>query len=185
MSIERDGRSVARRRSELPVLRIMFLTCCCLLSGGLTANGQRKLDQDHIVLTVSWADSRTTPVKFALKDLEKLERKDYLTAIPPSLGVSGRHDWQGIPVSAVLEAAKAQHYSRLRVTALDGYEVYIPVSDLTSFNPILAYRKDSQYIGILDKGPLFLIYPFDSSPKLQTMEYINRTIWQVSAIVLK
>jgi hypothetical protein len=164
---------------------ILLVLLCYLASAKCGTNGESARKSEHIVLTVSRADGNAPPVKFALKDIEKLERKDYLTMLPKALGVSGRHDWQGIPLRAVLKAANARGYSQLRVTALDGYEVYLPATDLTRFDPILAYRKDDQYIGILDKGPLFLIYPFDSNPQLQTMEYINRTIWQVNAIILK
>jgi hypothetical protein len=162
-----------------------FLWILLLVLCGSDTSGQQKKDSGHIVLTISWADSRTAPVKFELKDLEKMERKDYWTTLPPSLGVSGRHDWQGVPLRVALEAANVRDFSRLRITALDGYEVYLPAEDIKKFDPILAYRKDGQYIGILDKGPLFLIYPFDSSSKLQTMEYINRTIWQLNTIVVK
>lgn len=164
---------------------MLLSVVCSAGAGNFGAFGQRKPEREPVILTVSWADNRVPPVRFALKDIEKLERKDYMAKLPPALGVSGRHDWQGIPVRAVLAAAKAQNYTKLRVAALDGYEAYLPVSDLTRFDPILAYRKDDQYIGILDRGPLLLIYPFDSNPQLQTMEYINRTIWQVNAIVLQ
>jgi hypothetical protein len=185
MSIKKDKKYSTKRCCTKHFWGILLLVLCSFGMGKSIADGQRKTDQEHVILTVSWADGRIPPVKFALKDIEKLERKDYWTVLPPSLGVTGRHDWQGIPLRAVLAAAKAQDFTKLRITALDGYEVYLPASDVQRFDPILAYRKDDQYIGILDKGPLFLIYPFESAPQLQTMEYINRTIWQVNAIILK
>jgi hypothetical protein len=169
--------------------RILLLVLGGLALGVSSAKGQQPKRPgntgERIVLTVSWADGRMAPAKFALKDLEKLERKDYLTVLPSALSVPGRHDWQGIPLRAVLQAAGALHPSSLRIVALDGYQVIVPITDVERFDPILAYRKDDQYIGILDKGPLFLVYPFDGHPELQTMEYINRAIWQVNAIVLK
>lgn len=165
--------------------RGLLLAICVFIAGQMTAHGQRKPGRDSVVLTVSWADGRSAPVKFALKDIEKLERKDYMTVLPPAVNVQGKHDWTGVPLRAVLSASNEKNFSTMRVTALDGFEVNLPASDLDRFDPILAYQKDGQYIGILDKGPLFLIYPFDSHRELQTMEYTNRAIWQATSIVLK
>ena len=176
------GKKMIRKTN---LLWILLLVVCSFVSIQSTANGQRKPSRESTVLTISWADGRAAPVKLALKDLEKLERKDYLTLLPPSLSVPGRHDWLGIPLRAVLEAANAKSFTTMRIAALDGYQVNLPATDVARFDPILAYQKDGQYIGILDKGPLFLIYPFESHRELQSMQYINRAIWQVNAIVLQ
>jgi len=141
--------------------------------------------QERTVLTISWADSHATPIKFSLVALEKLEHKKLVMELPPNFGLSGKHEWSGVPLRSVLAAAKATHFSTLRVVALDGYQVSIPAEDLVRYDPLLAYQRDGQYIAIRDRGPLFLVYPFDQYPELQKVLFMNRTIWQASTIILQ
>jgi hypothetical protein len=35
---------------------------------------------------------------------------------------------------------------------------------------------------IRDKGPLFIVYPFDSDPRLQTEQYYGRAVWQLKEL---
>jgi len=74
---------------------------------------------------------------------------------------------------------------RDRKGTLDGYQVSIPAEDLVRYDPLLAYQRDGQYIAIRDRGPLFLVYPFDQYPELQKVLFMNRTIWQASTIILQ
>ena len=38
---------------------------------------------------------------------------------------------------------------------------------------------------VRDKGPLFIIYPFDANPELKSQTYYSRSVWQVAKIVVK
>jgi hypothetical protein len=38
---------------------------------------------------------------------------------------------------------------------------------------------------VRDKGPLFIIYPFDSKPELKSQTFYGRAVWQVAKIVVK
>lgn len=151
----------------------------------MSAVAQVQPNQERTVLTVSWADGHGTPVKFSLSALEKLEHKKLVMELPPNFGLPGKHEWSGVPLRSVLAAAKIEHFSTMRVVALDGYQVSVPAEDLTRYDPILAYRRDGQYIAIRDRGPLFLLYPFDQYPELQKVLFLNRTIWQASTITLQ
>jgi hypothetical protein len=35
---------------------------------------------------------------------------------------------------------------------------------------------------VREKGPVFIIYPFDSFPELRNLTYYSRSIWQVKAL---
>ncbi|MFO5972133.1 oxidoreductase, partial [Pseudomonas aeruginosa] len=75
--------------------------------------------------------------------------------------------------------------TRLRVLALNDYSAIIPYSDLDSYQPILAYRRNGAYMAIRERGPLFIIYPMARYPELRNQVYYNRTVWQVSSITLE
>jgi hypothetical protein len=71
------------------------------------------------------------------------------------------------------------------VTALNDYSSDIPFSDIAKYNVILATKQNGQYMSVRDKGPLFIVYPFDSDPELKHQTYYGRSVWQVSRITVK
>ena len=38
---------------------------------------------------------------------------------------------------------------------------------------------------VRDKGPLFIVYPFDSDPALKSRTFYGRSVWQVAKLVVK
>jgi len=71
---------------------------------------------------------------------------------------------------------------QLTITALNDYSVVVPVSDAAQYQVILARSINGKPLSVRDKGPLFLIYPFDQYPELQNKLYYGRAIWQISSI---
>ena len=45
-------------------------------------------------------------------------------------------------------------------------------------------RADGQDIGIRDRGPLWLIYPWSQHETLQRELYYSRSIWQIREIIV-
>jgi hypothetical protein len=46
-------------------------------------------------------------------------------------------------------------------------------------------KRDGNFITVREKGPLFIIYPYDSDPQLQSQTYYTRSAWQVSEIIVE
>jgi len=114
-------------------------------------------------------------------ELEALGMVSIKTSTPWTQGVV---DFQGVPLQRLLDKAGAKG-TTVTVTALNDYSVDIPVSDFAAFGPILAIKRDGQYMPVDDKGPFFIIYPFDSDPKLQGQTYFGRAVWQVKAMTVQ
>lgn len=72
----------------------------------------------------------------------------------------------------------------MRVSALNDYRIDIPFDDVMRFDVILACLLDDQPMTVREKGPLFMIYPFDSTPQLRNALYYSRSVWQLKAIDL-
>jgi hypothetical protein len=85
---------------------------------------------------------------------------------------------------SVLEAAGAKG-SKLTAVALDNYKVEIPFEDAAAQQVIVARLMDGKPMAIRNRGPLFIIYPFDSSKELQTEKYYFRSAWQLSQLVVQ
>lgn len=61
----------------------------------------------------------------------------------------------------------------------------LPMEDFKKFNVILAMKRDGNYMPVRDKGPLFIIYPYDSDPQLQSQTYYTRSAWQVAKLIVE
>ena len=72
----------------------------------------------------------------------------------------------------------------LRCTALNDYRVEIPLDDAHRFDVVVAHLLNGKPMSVREKGPLFVIYPFDEQPQLRTTVYYSRCIWQLKAIAL-
>ena len=70
----------------------------------------------------------------------------------------------------------------LRAVAQNDYTVELPVEDATRYPVVVARLFDDRPMPVRDKGPLFIIYPFDSDERLRSERYYSRSAWQLKAI---
>lgn len=75
--------------------------------------------------------------------------------------------------------------SRVVALALNDYSTEIPLSDFSRYGAILALKRDATYLTVRDKGPLFIVYPYDTDPELRQQKYYGRSAWQVAQLVIK
>lgn len=81
----------------------------------------------------------------------------------------------------VLQTVGAQG-QRLVARALNDYSVQIPMQDALSYDVLVATRMNGQPMSVRQRGPLFVVYPFDSKAELKLPIYIERSIWQLRAL---
>ena len=117
-------------------------------------------------------------------DLEALKALPQRTVTTRTPWHDGVMTFGGPRLSDLLEPFKPQGKT-LRLTALNDYSIDIPLSDLQRYQPVLAWQLNGKALSVRDKGPLFLIYPFDSHPELQNQIYYGRSIWQVKTISIQ
>ncbi|PWC91555.1 hypothetical protein TSO5_19555 [Azospirillum sp. TSO5] len=89
-------------------------------------------------------------------------------------------EFSGVKLSTFLRQIGASGRT-LRVTALNDYVTTIPIEDV-KYDPILATRRDGKPMSIRDKGPIFIIYPFDDDKSLNSELFFSRCAWQVKSI---
>ena len=115
---------------------------------------------------------------FDMAMLAQLAGRKTVTSTP---WYDGAKTFEGPLGSALLEALGATGKT-LKVTALNDYVSEIPASDFTSYPVILATTVDGEPMSVRDKGPIFIIYPFDENPALNNETYYGRSAWQVKSI---
>lgn len=172
--------------SEGPVSRIasLFLVALSLLlAPGATA---MEAPAGTIILSITGAieqgNARTPEggikADFDLELLMSLPQKTTVTDTP---WTEKAHSYQGPLLRDVLAAVKCTG-RLLKVVALNDYAAEVPVSDAEEHDVILALMRDGEPIPIREKGPLFLVYPFDDDTSLQNQVIYNRSVWQIKAI---
>lgn len=87
--------------------------------------------------------------------------------------------FEGVLMRRLLQAVDASGKT-LVVTALNDYTTQIPITDFTRYDVLLALKRDGAYLPVSDKGPLFIVYPYDTDPQLQRQTYYSRSAWQVA-----
>lgn len=93
----------------------------------------------------------------------------------------GVKSFTGPLLREVLAAAGAQG-STIRAVALNDYKVDIPFDDAQAIDVVMARLLDGKPMPVRDKGPLFIIYPFDDRPELRSPQYFARCAWQLRTI---
>lgn len=118
---------------------------------------------------------------FDVASLEKLGLESFQTASP---WYNGRTTFTGIPMKKLMDYVGAKG-SIVKVTALNDYTTVIPLSDFNKYNVILALKINGEYMRVRDKGPLFIVYPYDSKPELNNQVFYSRSAWQVSRMSIE
>ncbi len=68
--------------------------------------------------------------------------------------------------------------------ALNDYVIEIPMCDFDRHGALLAMKRDGVDMPVRDKGPLFIVYPYDSKPELRSQQFYSRSAWQVARLVV-
>lgn len=113
--------------------------------------------------------------RFDLERLDALPQAGFTTRTP---WLDGVRRFSGVPGVALLEAVGASG-REVVATALNDYRVTIPIEDFRTTGLILATRLDGEPIPVRQKGPLWVIYPFDAEARLRNEVFYSRSIWQL------
>lgn len=136
------------------------------------------------ILTISGKISATNKNDTAQFDRQMLEALGTISLETATPWYQGPMKFEGVLLSKLMEHVGASGKSAT-VIALNDYSSEIPLEDFTKYKVILALKLNGEYIPVRERGPLFIVYPFDSDPVLQHQTYYGRAVWQVSKIVVK
>ena len=162
------------RRRQLLITAALFAGAC---------RGASVLDapEGAIVLTISGRVRHANRGSAAAFDMAMLDRLPQATITTKTPWFSQARKFSGPLLRDVLAAAGSQG-QQLRALALNDYRVDIPLEDAQRWDVVLATALDDKPMSVRDKGPLFIIYPFDSHAELRNALYFSRCAWQLKAI---
>jgi hypothetical protein len=137
--------------------------------------------EGKVVLSVSGKIKTTNGDAVATFDLAMLDALPKRAAKVKTPWTEGEVTFEGPLGSAVLDAVGAEG-KLMRITALNDYSVEVPVADFRDHPVILATRMNGAVMPVRQKGPIFVIYPFDLKPELYNEAIFSKSVWQVKSI---
>ncbi|WP_349357896.1 molybdopterin-dependent oxidoreductase [Stappia sp.] len=146
-----------------------------------TRNPAPETAGERVILTVDGNLADGAPVDFTRSELEALgvEREETSTPWFDDVVV-----FEGVRLSRVLDHVGAQGRT-LVATALNEYYAEIPLSDARDHDVLIALKANGAYMSVRDKGPLFVIYPFDRKPELENELFYTKSVWQLRRLTVK
>ncbi|KKY88457.1 MULTISPECIES: molybdopterin-dependent oxidoreductase [Leclercia] len=164
-------------------MRLIAMLLSLMVSSQVWA-GELPKPTGKVLLTLSGNIENTNEDGKAVFDVASLEKLGMVTFQTTSPWYNGRTTFTGISLQKLMDYVGAKG-SLVKVTALNDYTTEIPLSDFKKYNVILAMKVNGEYMRIRDKGPLFVVYPYDSMPELNNQIFYSRSAWQVSRMSIE
>ncbi len=151
------------------------------LTTALWASDALDTPSGDVILTVSGTIDATNVDDTAQFDLEMLRALPATSISTSTIWTEGVLMFTGVPLASLLETLGSSG-STLRASAINDYTIELPIDSLEADTPILAYEMNGEPMHRRDKGPLWILYPFDSDAKYRTAQIYSRAVWQLDRI---
>lgn len=137
--------------------------------------------QGEVVLIVSGAIGLTNVANEAHLDRAMLEEIGLERFATTTLWTDGPQVFEGVPLYRLMAYLDAQGKT-LRVVALNEYQIEISADEVETTGPLLAIRVNGVSLSPRDKGPVWMVFPYDSDARFRTDLTYARSVWQVGRI---
>lgn len=135
----------------------------------------------EVVLTVSGVSAQEATEGATQFDLSMLEDLGSVEFETTTIWTQGVQQFEGVPLERIVEKLGMKG-TTLRATAINDYTVDIPLTDAVEGGPIIAYKHNGEEMSVRDKGPLWIVYPYDSKTEYQSEVVYSRSIWQLDRL---
>mgnify|MGYP000680699813 CR=1 FL=1 len=162
---------------------IQTLTCAAALS--VTMIGSAMADSSApAVLNVGGALTGANAGQTVAYDLDMLRAMPVVEIKTETIWTEGENTFTGVSMHSLMDELGVTA-GTLEMIALNDYAVEMPLTDAVPGGAVLVYEMNGEEMSVRDKGPLWVLYPFDSNPEFQAEEYYSRSIWQLDRINVK
>ncbi|MFS4579949.1 molybdopterin-dependent oxidoreductase [Phaeobacter sp. C3_T13_0] len=167
-------------------LHIAALVAAVTLICNLSPNAAQAAQSDEAVLIVAVKSTDGSDMQrheFSMEELRTLPVAQFDTR---TIWTSGEQAFTGVSLAALLTyvGVEQRQTGVVVARAINDYAVEIPVTDATNGGPMVAYERNGSTMSVRDKGPLWIVYPYDSDPTYRTEAVYSRSIWQLEEITI-
>jgi len=167
------------QRMGWKVWSLLFCMLACSMAAQALPPAKGK-----VILTISGNVGDTNAPNVAVFDLAMIEQLPQQTFTTMTPWDKNPIQFTGPLLRDVLAAAKANG-TTIKAAALNNYQTSIPIKKKKKFDVILAHKMNGKSIPVKTKGPLFIVYPFDSKPELRATVFYERSAWQLKSMKIE
>lgn len=136
--------------------------------------------EGKVILTV---DGLVAQTQF---DLVMIQALPVSTVYTSTVVTDGVKRFDGVLVRDLFDLLGISDQAKyVEATALNDYMVDIPLADFYEYDVLLATHMDGVLLQLVDKGPLWIVYPRDRHRKLQDIRYDYRWVWQLKHLHIR
>ena len=161
--------------SDLAPRLIAAFLSVLVLSGGTGA----ALSADEPVLTVAGIGGADgAEISLTVEELRGMGADEIQTGTP---WTDGQTTFTGVTGRRLVETLKAAG-TEVTGSAINDYHTIIPFEVFNSGSLLLAYAQDGQPMSVREKGPLWIVFPFDADPLYRSDTYKAYAIWSLTRL---
>ncbi len=120
------------------------------------------------------------PVRMTVEDLKKLPHAGFETS---TIWTEGLQTFEGVWLKDLIRHLDVSE-GTLELSALNEYLIEIEVEEVGDLGALVAYMRNGKPMTARDKGPLWVVFPYDSDVKFQSETTYARSVWQLDRIAL-
>jgi hypothetical protein len=166
--------------APLRCVLVAAVTVLSLGSGPAPADGFAA-PTGEVILTLGGAVAQTNAEGALALDRELLESLPQHEFATSTIWTDGVLTFRGVRFGDLLKAAGASG-STVTLTALNDYSIRMPLADAMVDGPLLAFLMNGEPMSVRDKGPVWLVYPYDADAAFRTEQIYAWSIWQLDRI---
>ncbi|PYG33338.1 molybdopterin-dependent oxidoreductase [Pelagimonas varians] len=168
------------------IRKFAYLPCVCgvlfaAFSASSAISEPLPIPDGDVVLIVEGNIEKTNKGDFAEFDLAMLRSLDSAGFETETIWTEGLQQFAGVELGTLLTHVGSKGVS-LSAYAANEYLIDIPAEDFESGAALIAYERNGAPMSVRDKGPLWLVYPYDKAVRFRSEVYYARSIWQLDRI---
>jgi hypothetical protein len=172
--------------SRIPGRSLLVVLLCTGLGivPDLARSTEIPLPAEAVILTVTGNISVSNDSRGVIFDRGTLESLGVSTLRSATPWTDGVQEFEGVLLSRLLQALGAKGETLIAL-ALNDYTASIPMREAFEYPLLLALKMNGNYMRIRDKGPIWLVYPWDRYPELDTAASKRHSIWQLKEMEVR
>jgi hypothetical protein len=159
----------------------------CLMLLIAVATAQRAAParaDDAVLLTLKPLDA--PEIALTTADLQAIGETRLVTGTP---WTEGPQTFTGVTGRQLLAALQARGVTGKPVSmaaiANNGYRIIIPIADFDQAETLIAFTRNGAAMPVRDKGPLWIVFPYDEDEKYRSESYKSYSIWGLVRLELQ
>ncbi len=131
--------------------------------------------------TITITDKSSTQFTISQEQILQLPHQSINTDLP---WIEGKSTFIGVELEDLLKIVGIEMPQQVTFVALNNYKVSVQKDDFLRYKPIIAFKKDGQFMSVRKKGPYWLIFPLSENKEIDNTSYHAKMIWQIKEIKL-